>query len=620
MNKLKQIFMKVNAILLMCVFLLSLVSPIISNAQETTTTITFKDEKIYELIAKQLKNKITSKDDSTYTITMTQSNLESVNEISLINNIPVAISATTKEAISIKVEKYNIEGIEKFINLTKLEIDKYDINSINPLKQLTKLTDLKINNSEIDDISALNELINLKQLELKNNKITDINALKSLKNLQILNLSGNQISDINILSNLTNLTELNLNRNQISNISSLGNLTKLKKLALGQLFPIDKDTKGSTIKNNIKDISVLKNLTELTELYLGANEITDISALQGLTNLTKLDLGMNQIVDITPLENMTNLVGLNLMYNKINDIKALNKLVKIGSKSNYNKELDSSQKTLELMLTLLNLDCLLLNNNQIADLSPISPEVLKYTLIGAQNVSMETNKKEVQLPPIFIQANDTNSDLYSSEEMELVNCTLSSDFTKAIIEDTTKEATVTIKGGPLEDSKLTIISKINTENQEGSQGGTTGQQDPPKENTSEGDKQDPPNGNTSGGDKQDPPKENTPEGDKQDPPKGNTSEGDKQEPSKGNDTNSGKNETQKQNTTTDKGETFQNNSSKTNANTNKTTMVDSKNINNTISPLKLPQTGKNTLAIGIICVILISIGLWIKNRSYRDIK
>ena len=107
--------------------------------------------------------------------------------------------------------------------------------------------------------------------------------------------------------------------NQISDISALANLTSLVELQLGE--------------NQITDISPLANLNHLTELELSGNQISDISALANLTNLTVLRLfgtpdylggtAERQISDISPLANLKNLKVLVLNINQISDISPL---------------------------------------------------------------------------------------------------------------------------------------------------------------------------------------------------------------------------------------------------------------------------------------------------------
>ena len=90
----------------------------------------------------------------------------------------------------------------------------------------------------------------------------------------------------------------------------------------------------------------------------------------------------------------------------------------------------------------------------------------RYSLIGSaksggptdyhpQYLTTSTTEKEVALPPIFMQVQDSNSKIYTAEDFELVNCTLN-ETKDGVILDGAKEATVTINGGKISGTKLTI--------------------------------------------------------------------------------------------------------------------------------------------------------------------
>lgn len=76
-----------------------------------------------------------------------------------------------------------------------------------------------------------------------------------------------------------------------------------------------------------------------------------------------------------------------------------------------------------------------------------------------QNIEVQTSEGEIELPPIFLQAKDENSKMYTKEEIELVNCNLSEDGQNIILDEEMIEATITIKGGAIANSKLTIKSE-----------------------------------------------------------------------------------------------------------------------------------------------------------------
>lgn len=197
------------------------------------------------------------------------------------------------------------------LNLQKPEGDD-PITSLNGIEKFKNLTDLNLEKNQISDTAPLKDLLDLGNLNLSNNQISDITPLKGLNNLSDLNLDYNKISDITPLKDLSDLMALYLDRNQISDISSLKNLSQLMFL----------DLNG----NKISDITPLSGMTELIELYLHNNQISDVSPLKGLTNLTKLRLDWNQISDVSPLKDLTKLNFIILDENRIKSLECLNAL------------------------------------------------------------------------------------------------------------------------------------------------------------------------------------------------------------------------------------------------------------------------------------------------------
>ena len=233
----------ITLLVILIQILLNVAIPIKALAEDMIT-IQCADQAFYNKLVEALGDKVSSKNDTAMTITMTKTNVDSITRLDLSNS-----SNFVSDELKIK----NISGIEKFTNLERLELYYNPISDISALSALTKLTYLSADN-QISDISALSRLTNLTHLDLGSNQISDISALSGLTNLTYLELANNQISDISALSGLTNLTFLSIFFNQIS------------------------------------DISALSGLTRLTNLDLHNNRISDISALSGLTNLTQLSL------------------------------------------------------------------------------------------------------------------------------------------------------------------------------------------------------------------------------------------------------------------------------------------------------------------------------------------
>jgi len=236
---------------------------------------------------------------------------------------------------------------------------------------LTLLTKLGASGRGIVNLSGLEHCIHLTELDLGWNAISDLSPISGLTQLERLHLGTNQIQTISPLSNLTNLTELCLEGNQISNVSPLSILTQLTSLRLGwnqigDISPI----RGLALltlldlpSNRIIDISPISGLNQLRILSLASNEISNISTLSSLTELFVLYLDRNKISDLSPLSGLTEIRVLTLDYNQIVDVTPLSGLTRLGEvEAEYEWWLGERQGVKV---------CLGLDNNRIADISPL---------------------------------------------------------------------------------------------------------------------------------------------------------------------------------------------------------------------------------------------------------
>jgi len=135
----------------------------------------------------------------------------------------------------------NISGLEYMQNLTRVNLGRNNISSMEPLRNLSKLSYISIHNNQISDLSPLQELVNL----------------------QTLVLWSNQVSSLDPLSGLHGLTYLDVSRNNISDISAISELTNLQTLSIAY--------------NNITSIEAVRYMVQLVHFYIGGNPIFDIS-------------------------------------------------------------------------------------------------------------------------------------------------------------------------------------------------------------------------------------------------------------------------------------------------------------------------------------------------------
>lgn len=291
-----------------------------------------------------------------------------------------------------------------------------------------------------------NKQINENVIFGKGYNISDLTGIESFQYLYRLILSGNPISDLKPIENMVNLQDLQLYygllrwsgieyNNKIKNIEVIGNLVNLKRLDLTNC--------------ELEDISFVKNLYQIQSLDLQQNNIRDISALEKLTNLNYLCLDFNKIENIDKLKNLTNL---NYLYLQENNIKDMNVIGKLSNLSN-----------------------LYITSNYIEDARIVDEEVcntekgLKFELyMPGQKTNKEIridsqrNETIVEVPIIFNQACDEESNLYSPEGINLINCDWKEYGKTITITNNNYYAAMQIIGGPAFNStfEVKIIDEI----------------------------------------------------------------------------------------------------------------------------------------------------------------
>jgi len=151
------------------------------------------------------------------------------------------------------------------------------------------------NKWRIDDISSVCQLSNLRFLNASNNQIKDISDILKLKNIEIIHLNNNKIIHVPNLDELKNLKEIYLSNNQIDNIDFLLRSTQIETVDLHSngitnLIPLKELLQKSSIhlKNSSwekKCISISKNSPNLNPPY----EVLNLSKNDFLLYLKQLE-------------------------------------------------------------------------------------------------------------------------------------------------------------------------------------------------------------------------------------------------------------------------------------------------------------------------------------------
>ncbi|HDO9181445.1 TPA: cell wall-binding repeat-containing protein [Clostridioides difficile] len=198
----------------------------------------------------------------------------------------------------------NLDGIENFRNLEKLDCSSNNLESVDLSKNI-KLKYLDISGNKILNINLKNNnLIN--ELHCDANKLSSLD-LKNNKNLVSLFFTSNELTEID-LSNNVNLENLQFLNNNLKSID-LSHNKKLKSLNC-----TNNKLKSLNLSNNVflKNLSCsgnnlsklnIKGLTSLEYLGCAKNKLQDLdvstnikldSLFCGKNSLTKIDISKNK--------------------------------------------------------------------------------------------------------------------------------------------------------------------------------------------------------------------------------------------------------------------------------------------------------------------------------------
>lgn len=97
------------------------------------------------------------------------------------------------------------EELHAIINMKSLKLDHF-IQDVEPIGRLTNLEDLDLSGSKIDDLSPLYALHNLKSLNLKNTLVSDLSPLSNNNDMRTLNIENTKVSSLQPLYELDNIS------------------------------------------------------------------------------------------------------------------------------------------------------------------------------------------------------------------------------------------------------------------------------------------------------------------------------------------------------------------------------------------------------------------------------
>lgn len=198
---------------------------------------------------------------------------------------------------------------------------------------LEKLTELDAFDRSISSLAGLEKAVNLKRINLSGNWISDLTPLKSLSNLTSVDVSRNLIqsgdavvkalaekgvavNSSNQRAVVTDTTTVSIPDEQLAaairealNLSSGQAVTRAALSKLTTLAPLNAP---------VTDLTGLEYAVNLETLALPRGDIQDLTPLKGLTRLWSVDLSENSIDDISPLKGLTQLKAVLIQSNYLN--------------------------------------------------------------------------------------------------------------------------------------------------------------------------------------------------------------------------------------------------------------------------------------------------------------
>ncbi|KAG0569496.1 hypothetical protein KC19_6G094600 [Ceratodon purpureus] len=224
-------------------------------------------------------------------------------------------------------------------------------HEISGIDACEKLSRLDISKNSITSLESISMCTNLKWLSVAENKLTSLKGIETLTKLTVLNASRNAITSVSEISTLVELRALILNDNQITKVTRFDNLVKLNTLVLSH-NPIRELGKSLNKQLELTKLSVshckiqilgasLKRCVALEELRLAHNQLSELpKEIERNGRLRILDLGSNNLQNwqsLQVLKALHSLSNLNLRGSPICSV------------ADYEQEVKSLVPTLQIL-------------------------------------------------------------------------------------------------------------------------------------------------------------------------------------------------------------------------------------------------------------------------------
>lgn len=240
----------------------------------------------------------------------------------------------------LNISNTNVKSLDPIANLSKLvilDISNTEIDNLDACVEMTLLEDLKMRNTLITDLTPLGALTSLIYLDLSNNQqLQSLDPLKQLSNLKVLYISNTMISDLTPLAALSHLETLYCENAEITSLNGLELLPNLKKVycdnsMLGRQKAIDfmKEHPKVLVVYESKQLKMWWD--ELPEAWKSVfskivtlDSVPSKEQLHEITNITEINIAGNpKIRSLLPLEKLKNLQKLDASSSGITSLDGI---------------------------------------------------------------------------------------------------------------------------------------------------------------------------------------------------------------------------------------------------------------------------------------------------------
>lgn len=328
----------------------------------------------------------------------------------------------------------NSDDTNQTITFNMSKVKSLEITGVD----MTQNNSGKIVGTMLQNCNNMN-LFRLKECKLDDASLSFINDGESLTKLHLVDCGLKMAPNIK----LDRLESICLAKNDLSSDGACDNLNKDNLPNLTNLY-LD--------KCNISDISFLNNLGKLKDLYLGQNKLTDASVDKllemgetSLSELNELKLGKNVFTGNDKIttnsvssNNFTDIADLALLTMRLPNLKELDLS---GLRITSIKEFAGIRSNVIIVF----------NFNKINDISDIESNILENFKLGEQYAQISGNFAagwESEIPELIKRILNPNDVLNGT--LEYVDCSLSDNGKKILIQSGTEKASVKVKSGKFE--------------------------------------------------------------------------------------------------------------------------------------------------------------------------